>query len=225
MREILLLGGKIWHQPTLNGEEVMGYRVKGTLKLPDGTPGTNCEIEFTSRTNFTPALTGIGVSIRTDSAGTYDVTLEYGAYAVILRTGNTYPTAIGQFIVASDTVVGQDLPTLLEKSGWQPATPEYIQQITKWLEEANASATMATASASAAKVSETNSKASEIAVEADRSEVAVNTAIASASAIAAQESAEAAHELVDGIESTLIQQATSLIQTQEIIVKFHGYGD
>ena len=203
----------------------MGYRVKGTLKLPDGTPGTNCEIEFTSRKNFTPVLTGMGVSIRTDSAGAYDVTLEYGAYAVILRTGNTYPTAIGQFIVASDTVVGQDLPTLLEKSGWQPATPEYIQQITKWLEEANASATMATASASAAKVSETNSKASEIAVEADRSEVAVNTAIASASAIAAQESAETAHELVDGIESTLIQQATSLIQTQEIIVKFHGYGD
>ena len=203
----------------------MGYRVKGTLKLPDGTPGTNCEIEFTSRKNFTPVLTGMGVSIRTDSAGAYDVTLEYGAYAVILRTGNTYPTAIGQFIVASDTVVGQDLPTLLEKSGWQPATPEYIQQITKWLAEANASATMATASASAAKVSETNSKASEIAVEADRSEVAVNTAIASASAIAAQESAETAHELLDGIESTLIQQATALIQTQEIIVKFHGYGD
>ena len=154
----------------------MGYRVKGTLKLPDGTPGTNCEIEFTSRKNFTPMLTGMGVSIRTDSAGAYDVTLEYGAYAVILRTGNTYPTAIGQFIVASDTVVGQDLPTLLEKSGWQPATPEYIQQITKWLAEANASATGATASASAAKVSETNSKASEIAAEADRSEVAVNTA-------------------------------------------------
>lgn len=154
----------------------MGYRVRGTLKLPDGTPGTNCEIEFTSRKNFTPVLTGMGASIRTDSAGAYDVTLEYGAYAVILRTGNTYPTAIGQFIVASDTVVGQDLPTLLEKSGWQPATPEYIQQITKWLEEANASATRATASASAAKVSETNSKASEIAAEADRSEVAVNTA-------------------------------------------------
>ena len=103
----------------------MGYRVKGTLKLPDGTPGTNCEIEFASRKNFTPVLTGMGVSIRTDSAGAYDVTLEYGAYAVILRTGNTYPTAIGQIIVASDTVVGQDLPTLLEQSGWQPATPEY----------------------------------------------------------------------------------------------------
>lgn len=154
----------------------MGYRVKGTLKLPDGTPGTNCEIEFTSRKNFTPMLTGMGVSIRTDSAGAYDVTLEYGAYAVILRTGNTYPTAIGQIIVASDTVVGQDLPTLLEQSGWQPATPEYIQQIAQWLAEVNASATRATASASAAKVSETNSKASEIAAEADRSEVAANTA-------------------------------------------------
>lgn len=154
----------------------MGYRVKGTLKLPDGTLGTNCEIEFTSRKNFSPVLTGMGVSIRTDSAGAYDVTLEYGAYAVILRTGNTYPTAIGQIIVASDTVVGQDLPTLLEQSGWQPATPEYIQQIAAWLADANASAASSAASASAAKVSETNSKASEIAAEADRSEVAVNTA-------------------------------------------------
>ncbi len=125
----------------------MGYRVKGTLKLPDGTPGTNCEIEFASRKNFTPVLTGMGVSIRTDSAGAYDVTLEYGAYAVILRTGNTYPTAIGQIIVASDTVVGQDLPTLLEQSGWQPATPEYIQQITKWMDRAESAATRSEASA------------------------------------------------------------------------------
>lgn len=125
----------------------MGYRVKGTLKLPNGTPGTNCEIEFTSRKNFTPVLTGMGVSVRTDSAGAYDVTLEYGAYAVILRTGNTYPTAIGQFIVASDTVVGQDLPTLLEQSGWQPATPEYIQQITKWMDRAESAATRSEASA------------------------------------------------------------------------------
>jgi len=125
----------------------MGYRVKGTLKLPDGTPGTNCEIEFTSRKNFTPMLTGMGVSIRTDSAGEYDVTLEYGAYAVMLRTGNTYPTAIGQIVVASDTVAGQDLPTLLEQSGWQPATPEYIQQITEWLERSESAATRSEASA------------------------------------------------------------------------------
>lgn len=152
----------------------MGYRVKGTLKLPDGTPGTNCEIEFASRKNFTPVLTGMGVSIRTDSAGAYDVTLEYGAYAVILRTGNTYPTAIGQIIVASDTVVGQDLPTLLEQSGWQPATPEYIQQINKWLAEANASATMAEASAvksaadGAAQAALAKSQADRAKAEADR---------------------------------------------------------
>ena len=108
----------------------------------------------------------------------------------------------------------------------QPTLAERVKQNLKPSTDAAAGfAAQAAASASAAKVSETNSKASEIAVEADRSEVAVNTAIASASAIAAQESAEAAHELVDGIESTLIQQATSLIQTQEIIVKFHGYGD
>ena len=203
----------------------MGYRVSGILKLPDGAPANNAEIEFISRKNFSPLVQELKSNIKCSATGAYDVTLEYGEYAVIVYPGGTYPAALGTIILASDTVAGKDLPTLLQQAGWQPATTEYIQKITKWLEEANASATMATASASAAKVSETNSKASEIAVEADRSEVAVNTAIASASAIAAQESAETAHELLDGIESTLIQQATSLIQTQEIIVKFHGYGD
>lgn len=32
-------------------------------------------------------------------------------------------------------------------------------------------------------------------------------------------------ELAEDITSTLIQQAASLVQTQGIIVKFHGYGD
>lgn len=152
----------------------MGYRVSGILKLPDGTPGTNCEIEFASRKNFTPVLTGMGVSIRTDSAGAYDVTLEYGAYAVILRTGNTYPTAIGQIIVAPDTVVGQDLPTLLEQSGWQPATPEYIQQITKWMDRAESAATRSEASAvksaddGAAQAALAKSQADRAKSEADR---------------------------------------------------------
>lgn len=158
----------------------MGYRVKGTLKLPDGTPGTNCEIEFTSRKNFTPMLTGMGVSIRTDSAGAYDVTLEYGAYAVILRTGNTYPTAIGQIIVASDTVAGQDLPTLLEQSGWQPATPEYVQHITEWLDMAESAATRSEASAiksatdGAEQAAISKSHADRAKTEADRAAAAAN---------------------------------------------------
>ena len=212
----------------------MGYRVKGTLKLPDGTPGTNCEIEFTSRKNFTPMLTGMGVSIRTDSAGAYDVTLEYGAYAVILRTGNTYPTAIGQFIVASDTVVGQDLPTLLEKSGWQPATPEYIQQIAAWLAEAGELASQAAASATAAKVSETSAaaskdsaatsataatnKASEAAASATNAAASAATATtkaseAAASAASAANSASTAGAAVLDAERWSLERATGGRQT------------
>ena len=56
----------------------MGYRVKGTLKLPDGTPGTNCEIEFTSRKNFAPIVQELKSNIRCSASGAYDVTLEYG---------------------------------------------------------------------------------------------------------------------------------------------------
>lgn len=154
----------------------MGYRVSGILKLPDGAPANNAEIEFISSKNFSPLVQELKSNIKCSATGAYDVTLEYGEYAVIVYPGGTYPAALGTIILAADTVAGQDLPTLLQQAGWQPATPEYIQQIAAWLADANASATKSTASASAAKVSEANSKSSEIAAEADRSEVAANTA-------------------------------------------------
>lgn len=153
----------------------MGYRVKGTLKLPDGSPASNAEIEFISRKNFSPLVQELKSNILCGQTGAYDVTLEFGEYAVIVYPGGTYPAALGTIILAADTAAGQDLPSLLQQSGWQPATPEYIQQITAWLAEANASATSSKASASAAKISETSAKSSEIAVEAYSSEVAANT--------------------------------------------------
>ena len=153
----------------------MGYRVKGTLKLPDGAPANNAEIEFISSKNFSPLVQELKSNIKCSATGAYDVTLEYGEYAVIVYPGGTYPAALGTIILAADTVAGQDLPTLLQQFGWQPATPEYIQQIGAWLADANASAASSAASASAAKVSETNSKASELAAESDRAEVAAKS--------------------------------------------------
>lgn len=138
----------------------MGYRVKGTLKLPDGSPASNAEIEFISRKNFSPLVQELKSNILCGLDGAYDVTLEYGEYAVMVYPGGTYPASLGTIVLAADTVAGQDLPTLLQQSGWQPATPEYIQQIAAWLAEANASATAAKASQDAAKVSETNAAAS-----------------------------------------------------------------
>ena len=154
----------------------MGYRVKGTLKLPDGSPASNAEIEFISRKNFSPLLQELKSNILCGPSGDYDVTLEFGEHAVLVYPGGTYPAALGTIILATDTVTGQDLPTLLQQAGWQPATPEYIQQIAGWLVEANNSATNSSASASAAKASETNAKASELAAESDRAEVAANSA-------------------------------------------------
>lgn len=150
----------------------MGYRVSGILKLPDGAPANNAEIEFISRKNFSPLVQELKSNIRCSATGAYDVTLEYGEYAVVVYPGGTYPAALGTIILATDTVAGQDLPTLLQQAGWQPATPEYIQQISQWLAEANASASAALASELAAKASENNAKASELAAESDRAEVA-----------------------------------------------------
>lgn len=128
----------------------MGYRVSGILKLPDGAPANNAEIEFISRKNFSPLVQELKSNIRCSATGAYDVTLEYGEYAVIVYPGGAYPAALGTIILAADTVAGQDLPTLLQQAGWQPATPEYIQQIAQWLAEANASATSAGLSAASA---------------------------------------------------------------------------
>lgn len=153
----------------------MGYRVSGILKLPDGTPANNAEIEFISRKNFSPLVQELKSNIKCSATGAYDVTLEYGEYAVIVYPGGTYPAALGTIILAADTVVGQDLPTLLQQAEWQPATPEYIQQIAQWLAEANASASDALASELAAKASENNAKASELAAESDRAEVAAKS--------------------------------------------------
>lgn len=136
----------------------MGYRVSGILKLPNGTPANNAEIEFISRKNFSPLVRELKSNVKCSATGAYDVTLEYGEYAVIVYPGGTYPAALGTIILVADTVAGQDLPTLLQQAGWQPATQEYIQQISAWLVEANASA-------SAAKVSEVNAKASETATQ------------------------------------------------------------
>lgn len=154
----------------------MGYRVSGILKLPDGAPANNAEIEFISRKNFSPLVQELKSNIKCSATGAYDVTLEYGEYAVVVYPGGTYPAALGTIILAADTVAGQDLPTLLQQACWQPATPEYIQHIAAWLAEADASASAALASELAAKASENNAKASELAAESDRAEVADKSA-------------------------------------------------
>lgn len=168
----------------------MGYRVKGTLKLPDGSPASNAEIEFISRKNFSPLVQELKSNILCGPTGAYDVTLEFGEYAVVLYPGGTYPAALGTITLASDTSAGQDLSTLLQQAGWQPATPEYIQQIAAWLVEANSSATSAKVSQDAAKVSEANAAAS---------------ASAAASAIVTHEGKAGAHPIsgVTGLQAAL----------------------
>lgn len=148
----------------------MTYRIKGTLKLPSGQPAAGVDIEFISRRNYSPLLMDLSSVIKTTQSGAYDITLEYGEYAVVVYWGCNQPSHIGKLFVYSDTATGLDLQTLLQQSDWQPATPEYIQQIQDWLTQANAYASQAAESAAAA-------KASENAVEADRAEVASNKTI------------------------------------------------
>ncbi|MEG1651869.1 MAG: prophage tail fiber N-terminal domain-containing protein [Hafnia sp.] len=148
----------------------MPYRIKGTLKQPSGQPAAGVDIEFISRRNYSPLLMDLSSVIKTTSTGAYDITLEYGEYAVVVYWGCNQPSHIGKLFVFSDTAAGLDLQTLLQQADWQPATPEYIQQIQDWLAQSGASASQAVNSAAAA-------KASENAAEADRAEVASNKTI------------------------------------------------
>lgn len=185
----------------------MGYRVKGTLKLPDGTPASNAEIEFISRKNFSPLLQELKSNIKCSATGAYDVTLEYGEYAVIAYPGGTYPAALGTIILAADTVAGQDLPTLLQQAGWQPATPEYIQQIVAWLAETGGLASQAAASATAAKVSETSAAASKD--SATTSATAATNKASEASASAATAASKATEAINAATSATASKNAAA----------------
>lgn len=193
-----ILLSEIQQHSTSIGDD-MTYRVNGTLKLPDGSPAANCEIEFVSRKNLSPTVQGSKTNILTSAAGAYDVTLEFGEYAVILYAGGTYPAQAGIISVLADTTTGLDLPTLLGRGEWQPATPDYIKQIEAWLVSSQGNATAASASADRAESSaalaggsEVAANASEVAAAASATSAAASEASAKADALSSASSAAAA---------------------------------
>lgn len=193
----------------------MPYRITGTLKLPNGVVAAGVDIKFRALKSYSPLIEQAEITVRTDAAGKYDVSLEFNTYVCEVTFSTNRPFNAGQFTVAVDTVAGQDLPTLLQQAGWTPATPEWIVQIQNWLASANASATSADASAKAAKVSETNSKRSEDAVEADRAEVATNSADVTAKhADVVAKSAQVAQDASDtqAAKATSVQAADTASQ-------------
>lgn len=159
----------------------MPYQLTGILKLPDGTPAANVDIEFVSQANYSPLVRDLSNTIRTSATGSYSVALEYGEYAIRLLYASAYPLHPGKIYVYADTPAGQDLSTLLQAGGDTSTAPNYIVQIQNWLVEAKAAHDGAMESAAEARASELAAKASEIAVEADRAEVATNKTAVSAS--------------------------------------------
>ncbi len=162
----------------------MPYKLKGTLKAPNGTPLIGVDIKFIAQQTFSPLLQQVDTVIRTTQSGGYDLSLEFNTYTVMATVNNCGQVCMGAISVFADTTAGQDLPTLLQKTDWQPATPDYIKKIEGWLAESNRLNNQAIASAAAANrlnnqaiASAAAAKASEIAVEADRAEVASNKTI------------------------------------------------
>lgn len=135
----------------------MAYNVAGTLKLPDGTAAAGVDFIFTATKTLTPMVEATNSRVRTTADGSYSINLEYNVYTVDAVYKNNVPLRLGTITIASDSVAGQDLPTLLSQAAWQPATPDYIVQITQWLNEAKAASDASEASAQASELNKQQS--------------------------------------------------------------------
>jgi len=80
----------------------MGYRLSGTLKLPSGVAAAGVTILFTAQKSFSPLIEQASIPVRTDSAGKYEVTLEFNSYKVDVTFANNIPFTAGSFTVAPD---------------------------------------------------------------------------------------------------------------------------
>lgn len=127
----------------------MGYRVKGTLKLPDGGSAQGLKVEFTAGATSQTVLAGTKYTMAIGVGGVYDIDLEFGSYSVLGYVDGAYPLSMGAVVVDATTATGQTLTQLLGGTSDVPAA--WIAQIELWLAESKAEADRAAVQAGRAK--------------------------------------------------------------------------
>ncbi|WP_337263312.1 MULTISPECIES: phage tail fiber protein [unclassified Serratia (in: enterobacteria)] len=126
--------------------------ISGILKDPIGGPRVGVVIELRAiRTSATVVNQARSQSI-TDAAGKYTLTVEPGAYDVMITAGGRQPERVGGITVALNSQNGT-LNDFLTMPGEADLTPEIVATVDRMRAEA-------ANSAAAAKTSETNAKAS-----------------------------------------------------------------
>lgn len=199
----------------------MSYTLAGRLQLPgNATPAAGVDIVFRAATTLSPLIQTAQTRIRTSADGSYNITLPSGTYTVEVTFADNVPFNAGTIVIHSQLAAGLDLPTLLG-GGYEPTTPEWIQQIQTWMASAATSATTATekaaaASASqvAAKTSETNAKASETAAEASSAAASASQTAAHTSEVNAKASEQAAKNSQDSATASALLATTQATQSK-----------
>ena len=124
--------------------------ISGVLKGPYGDPRSGVTITMRSLKTSSTVLNLAKSQSVTNDSGQYSLSVEPGAYEVIISVYGAQPERVGTIEVYSDSLAGT-LNDFLRRPGESDITPEIIQTV-------DAMRADAAKSAAAAKVSEINSE-------------------------------------------------------------------
>lgn len=184
----------------------MAINISGILKSPQGSAIQNAEIIFEQTRTSTEVLAGTKFSVITNQTGNYSSSLGVGTYVFKVRfQDETQYRTVASNVIVTQSMNNYSLNQIIQdQSQLQDVDYNLLQDVIQARDQAAASKQAAQSSQATA-----STKASE----------------ASASALQAKESEDILSSVSDNIQGLLLAQATSMIKTQEIVIRFHGYGD
>lgn len=130
--------------------------ISGVLKGPYGDPRSGVTITMRSIKTSSTVLNLAKSQSVTDDGGKYSLSVEPGAYEVIVSVYGSQPERVGTIEVYTDSLPGT-LNDFLRRPGESDITPEIVQTVDRLRAEAALSAEKSAVSAAAAKQSEVNS--------------------------------------------------------------------
>ena len=132
--------------------------ISGVLKGPYGDPRSGVTITMRSIKTSSTVLNLAKSQSVTDDGGKYSLSVEPGAYEVIVSVYGSQPERVGTIEVYTDSLPGT-LNDFLRRPGESDITPEIVQTVDRLRADAALSADKSAASAAAAKISENNASA------------------------------------------------------------------
>jgi len=153
--------------------------ISGVLKGPYGDVRSDVTITMRSVKTSATVLGLLSSKSTTDESGRYSLTVESGAYEVIVSVRGQADFSVGTIQVFSDSLPGS-LNDFLRRPGESDITPEIVQTVDRMRVDAAASADKSAASAAAAKQSEDNSASTLAAAVKESSRAVIVPAVVNA---------------------------------------------